>query len=165
LELDTPITIRRATAGDLAAMMHLERQCPTSAHWTEEQYHQLFAGRPQPVARLVLLAEANNPNDRRDAMPGALGFLVARHVAFDWELENIVVSPSARRKGLGKRLLDDLLHRARDTNSDSVFLEVRESNAAARSLYEKAGFQLAGRRRSYYNDPPEDAFLYRLRLR
>jgi ribosomal-protein-alanine acetyltransferase len=88
-------------------------------------------------------------------------FLVARHVAPDWELENIVVAPSARRKGLGTRLLRALFARARDTNSDSVFLEVRESNSPARALYERAGFPETGRRKSYYANPSEDAVLYR----
>jgi [ribosomal protein S18]-alanine N-acetyltransferase len=89
------------------------------------------------------------------------GFLVARHVASEWELENIVVAPLARRKGLGQQLLDALLVAARETNSSSVFLEVRESNAAARCLYEKAAFEQTGRRKSYYTDPVEDAVLYR----
>jgi ribosomal-protein-alanine N-acetyltransferase len=60
--------------------------------------------------------------------------------------------------------MDALLSAARETNSDSVFLEVRESNVAARSLYEKAGFEQEGRRKSYYTNPMEDAVLYRLIL-
>jgi ribosomal-protein-alanine N-acetyltransferase len=43
-------------------------------------------------------------------------------------------------------------------------LEVRESNASARGLYEKQGFREAGRRRGYYTDPVEDAILYSLRF-
>jgi ribosomal-protein-alanine N-acetyltransferase len=92
------------------------------------------------------------------------GFVVARHVAPEWELENIVVAPAVRRRGLGQRLLDALLAAARETNSSSVFLEVRESNAAARCFYEKAGFVQTGRRKSYYTDPAEDAVLYRYDL-
>ena len=89
---------------------------------------------------------------------------MAQHLAPEWELENIVVAPAARRKGLGKRLLEALLAAARETNSRSVFLEVRASNAAARSLYEKAGFEPTGRRKSYYTNSAEDAVLYRLTL-
>ena len=91
-----------------------------------------------------------------------LGFLVALHVAPEWELENIVVDPSARRRGVGKQLMDALLSAAHQTNCEAVFLEVRESNAAARTLYEKAGFEQTGRRKSYYNNPEEDAIMYRL---
>jgi ribosomal-protein-alanine N-acetyltransferase len=93
-----------------------------------------------------------------------LGFLVARHLAPEWELENLVVAPTIRRKGLGKRLLDGLLAHADGTNSDAVFLEVRESNASARALYESAGFAQTGRRKSYYAEPQEDAILYRRSL-
>src|SRR5260370_27576096 len=109
-------------------MMHLDRQSPAAAHWTKEQYRQALehAGRD----RLLLVAESSL---------GILGFLVASHLAPEWELENIVVAPSARRKGLGKRLLNALLAAAHETNSSAVFLEVRDSNAAARTLYEKAG--------------------------
>ena len=89
-----------------------------------------------------------------------LGFLVARRVVSEWELENIVVAPEVRRKGCGQRLLDALLVHAANTNSDSIFLEVRESNAAARALYHRAGFRQTGQRKSYYTNPAEDAILY-----
>jgi [ribosomal protein S18]-alanine N-acetyltransferase len=82
----------------------------------------------------------------------------------DWELENIAIAPQERRKGLGKYLLEALLAAARRSNSVGVFLEVRESNTAARSFYQKAGFEQTGRRRSYYANPVEDAVLYRLTL-
>jgi ribosomal-protein-alanine N-acetyltransferase len=72
-----------------------------------------------------------------------------------------VVAPAACRQGIGKQLLDALLVQVAETDSDSVFLEVRESNTGARLLYEKAGFQQAGRRKSYYTDPVEDAIVYR----
>jgi hypothetical protein len=61
-------------------------------------------------------------------------------------------------------ILDALLASARKTNSEAVFLEVRESNEAARLFYEKSGFIQSGRRKSYYSNPLEDAVLYRLAL-
>lgn len=89
---------------------------------------------------------------------------MALRIAAEWELENIVIVPAERRRGLANQLLEVLVAAARSTNSESLFLEVRESNLAARSLYEKAGFQLTGSRKSYYSNPPEDAVLYHLRL-
>jgi [ribosomal protein S18]-alanine N-acetyltransferase len=163
--------IRLATPADIPAMTDLERVCATAAHWTPEQYLDAFDCRG--VKRLVLVAETPlssaslaviRDETIRPDMGCVQGFVVARHVAPEWELENIVVAPAARCRGLGQRLLDALLAAARETNSSSVFLEVRESNAAARGFYEKVGFVQTGRRKSYYTDPAEDAVLYRYGL-
>jgi ribosomal-protein-alanine N-acetyltransferase len=161
------VHIRPATLADIPSILDLERQSATAGHWTEEQYRRAF--RQEGGERLVLLAEDSPPTasaqeTRSLADTRIFGFLVAQHLAPEWELENIVVAPAARRQGLGKRLLDALLAAARETNSTTVFLEVRESNAAARSLYEKAGFEQTGRRKAYYTNPVEDALLYRLTL-
>ena len=161
--------IRLATAADIPSVMNLERSS-TASHWSEQQYQQLFPPGVDGPERLVLIAEASpsdisTPDQRKTADARILGFLVAHHICPEWELENIVVAPSARRNGLGNRLLNALLTRAKETNSDSIFLEVRESNAAARALYERAGFEQTGRRKAYYTAPDEDAILYRLPLR
>jgi ribosomal-protein-alanine N-acetyltransferase len=158
-------TIRPATAKDARFMGALEHETPSAAHWTKQQYAELFAPAEGSPERLALVASATH-TDASEPRSGDvfLGFLVARHVAPEWELENIVVAPGALRKGMGRRLVESLLARARETNSEAVFLEVRESNAAARSLYEKVGFELTGRRKAYYKNPPEDAVLYRLLL-
>jgi len=178
--------IRLATPADVPSILDLERSSPTAARWTEQQYRQLFAS--AGAERLVLVAEspfaANHEATKYEATkheaakyedpnhaaagplsgPGILGFLIARHLAPEWELENIVVASPARRQRVGNRLLHALLAAAHETDSRAVFLEVRESNAAARALYEKAGFEPAGRRKSYYTNPPEDAILYRRNL-
>jgi ribosomal-protein-alanine N-acetyltransferase len=124
---------------------------------------------PENTERLVLLLETSSPSSGTTASgtnPSSriLGFLVANHLTPDWELENIVIAPQELRKGLGKQLLEALLAEARQTNTVSLFLEVRESNTAARALYQKAGFEQTGRRKSYYANPMEDAVLYRLTL-
>lgn len=152
--------IRPANANDIPAVMTLDRGCTTAVHWTEHRYQQIFQ---LGIQGLVLVAQRSSSNATTDA-GRVLGFLVARHIAFEWELENIVVDPGVRRNGLGTRLLQGLLAEARQTNSDRIFLEVRESNAAARTMYEKAGFRQTGRRKLYYADPLEDAILYRCEL-
>jgi len=162
------VNIRAAASADIPRMLHLERRCSSAAHWAEQQYQQLFQAEDGRPRRLVLVAGAWLPPQSSE--PGAepdsrvLGFLIARHIVPEWELENVVVAPTARRKGLGRQLVNLLLDRARETNSDSVFLEVRESNVAARTLYENVGFELSGRRKAYYTDPMEDALLYRWQL-
>ena len=139
---------RPATAADVPAMMALERHAVTAAHWSEADYQRLFA----PVAERVALV-------LEEAQVEA--FIVARGVGTEWEIENVAVAGTARRRGLGARLLAELLERAHKAGARNVFLEVRESNRAARALYEKWAFVESGRRKCYYRAPDEDAILYR----
>jgi ribosomal-protein-alanine N-acetyltransferase len=158
-------------------MLDLERQCPEAAHWSRRQYEDLFGALGDGPRRLFLVVEesAEAAEHRTESPTGAgssssrlvfrtLGFLIAREINPEWELENIVVAPATRRKGLATRLLTALLDRARETNSERVFLEVRESNQAAGAFYARLGFEQSGRRKLYYANPPEDAVLYRLTL-
>lgn len=153
--------IRKATAADIRSMMDMAAESATAAHWTERQYKDLISPAAQ-VDRLAVVAEGSPVSD--PAMPAErlLGFLIARFQAPECELENIVVSRAAQRKGIGSQLLHALLRVAYETNCESVFLEVRDSNQAGRAFYEKLGFKMEGRRKSYYFDPDEDAILYRL---
>ena len=151
---DSTVTIRSATLADIPAILALQRQSPTSAQWTEAQYRDFVS--PDGRQRLMLAAEATTS--------GPLGLLVAHHIGTEWELENIVVAASSRCGGIGRRLVTALIERAKQSNSETVFLEVRDSNVAARALYEKCGFRQTGRRKSYYSNPLEDAILYRLNL-
>jgi [ribosomal protein S18]-alanine N-acetyltransferase len=157
------VRIRKAVPDDIPFIMRIERECTTAAHWTEQQYRELFSAAADcGIRRLALVAEGASSSSEakspRDATPS--GFLIARHLAPEWELENIIVAPSARRMGIGERLLNSLLNAARETHSTSMFLEVRESNLGARALYEKLGFRETGLRKSYYTNPLEDAILY-----
>jgi ribosomal-protein-alanine N-acetyltransferase len=158
------LKIRHATAEDIASIIALERSAASAAHWTESQYQRLFSPDTSTIRSWVLVAE--QPEDERSgAAAPLLGFVIAREISPEWELENIVVAASVRRHRVGKQLLKALLDAARQSNSQAVFLEVRESNAAARALYESAGFVPSGRRNSYYTQPFEDAILYRFDLR
>ena len=143
------IAIRRATVGDVPAMLAVSREAPTSASWGESSYRDMF--NPGPPERIALVSGHGRV---------LAGFVVARVNAEDCELENVVVSRAARRRGIGSKLVAALLQEARNRGAERVFLEVRESNSAARALYEKCGFEIHGRRKSYYRDPSEDAVLY-----
>jgi ribosomal-protein-alanine acetyltransferase len=161
------VNLREATADDIHSMVDLSAGSRTAAQWTEQQYLDLFSPAAS-VPRLAMVAEAAPDPPGHPVTPdqaeGLLGFMVARFLAPECELENIVVSPAARRKGIGKQLLNALLRAASQTNCEFVFLEVRESNHAARAFYESVGFQSTGRRKSYYSNPSEDAVLYRLEV-
>ncbi len=160
--------IRRANVADVPGMMGVQRQSPAAAHWSRQQYEGFFAatsmGEPSERFAWVVEDDTRNPEKASSEVPEIVAFLVAHRVDQDWELENIVVALTARRCGVGTRLLGELITRARAERGRTIFLEVRESNHSARALYRKAGFKETGLRKSYYANPPEDAILCRLSL-
>ncbi len=75
------------------------------------------------------------------------------------DLANIAVLPECRGQGLGKHLLEITLEKVHKMGACEIFLEVRESNAAARGLYLSSGFVEIGKRKKYYSNPREDAVI------
>jgi [ribosomal protein S18]-alanine N-acetyltransferase len=150
------VLVRPATTADILQMHRLEQQAPSAAHWSSVQYESLFVA--DSPARIVLVA-ADNPTSLE-----VLGFLVARCLPDECDIENLVVAPGSRRKGIGSSLVRALLTRACGRGARALILEVRESNTAARRVYENIGFKPEGRRRAYYQHPTEDALLYRFPL-
>jgi ribosomal-protein-alanine N-acetyltransferase len=144
-----PATIRPAALNDVPAILAIERQAPDAAHWTVEQYKKLVG------SGVVLVAEE----------AGKLcGFVCAKAVAGEWEMENVVVAAEFLRRGIANQLVRELIQRAASEAASAILLEVRESNLPARRLYKKHGFREVGRRRVYYRNPMEDAILYALRF-
>ena len=90
-----------------------------------------------------------------------IGYLIALLVADQGDIVNIAVAPAARGRGLGAQLLDDVLRAASAAGIESLHLDVRESNVAARALYASRGFTGDRRRRRYYTHPVEDALVLR----
>jgi ribosomal-protein-alanine N-acetyltransferase len=78
-----------------------------------------------------------------------IGFSLFRTVGDEAELLLIGVLPDHQRQGVGGRLLDDFLERARNDGVARVHLEVRDGNPAL-GMYREAGFSAVGRRRNYY---------------
>ena len=144
-----PVAIRSAALNDVPAILAIEQKSPVAAHWTSEPYNKLVG------SGVVLVAEE----------AGQLcGFVCAKAVAGEWEIENVVVAAGVLRRGIADELVGELIRRAGSEAASAILLEVRESNLPARGLYEKHGFREVGRRRVYYRDPMEDAILYALRL-
>jgi ribosomal-protein-alanine N-acetyltransferase len=144
-----PVVIRSAALNDVPAILAVEQQARGAAHWTPEQYKELVG------SGVVLVAEeAGRP----------CGFICAKAVAGEWEIENVVVAAEFLRRGIANELLRELMQRAEIEAASAILLEVRESNLPARRLYEEHGFREVGRRRVYYSAPMEDAILYALRF-
>jgi ribosomal protein S18 acetylase RimI-like enzyme len=150
-------------------MMKLDQQSSGSVHWSRQQYDGIFAkSDPQLCERFALVAEDTFETQHAMAAGGPqhpiLAFLAAQRVDKEWGLENIVVAENSRRRGLAVRLLGELVDHVRMKQGRSIFLEVRESNQAARALYCRVGFVETRTRKSYYSNPPENAILYQLSL-
>jgi [ribosomal protein S18]-alanine N-acetyltransferase len=143
-----PLAIRSATLTDLPEILTLEQQAASAAHWPAEEYEKLVK------TGVVLAAE------RADKL---CGFVCAKAVAGEWEIENLVVATEVLRQGIADRLMRALIEQAAKGAASSILLEVRESNRPARRLYEKHAFREVGRRRNYYDNPLEDAILYERR--
>ena len=88
------------------------------------------------------------------------GFILARSIAGEAEVLTLAVDPAARRRGLGRALLNASFALAIQAGAGRMFLEVEAGNLGAIALYERAGFAYAGRRRSYYASGA-DALVYR----
>ncbi len=78
------------------------------------------------------------------------------------EIGNIACLPSFRGQGLGGRVLDGLIARAKESGCERMLLEVRPSNEVAIGLYRSRGFEDLGRRKNFYRDPTEDALMMAL---
>jgi len=144
-----PIAIRCALLEDVPAILGIGRRAPMAPRWTYEQFARLVGH------DVVLLAED---------VAEVRGFICANALSNEWEIENLVVDADFLRRGVADALLRELIQRAKNEAAAAILLDVRESNLPARRLYEKHAFRELGRRRMYYQDPPEDAILYTLPL-
>jgi tRNA threonylcarbamoyladenosine biosynthesis protein TsaB len=163
------VRVRQAEAADRERLVEIASHSATAAQWNQAEYHKLFAAESitaESFAAEDFTSESKETLQNRATLVieqdgSVVGFIVGRQVGDEWEIENIAVTGSARRFGLGSRLLGEFLRQVRDRGGQAVFLEVRESNRAARALYEKWAFVETGRRKMYYQDPPEDALVLR----
>lgn len=88
------------------------------------------------------------------------GYACSYYVLDEVNIMTFAVKSLYRRRGIGEKLLLELISKAKELNMKKIYLEVRYSNTSARLLYEKIGFEKCGLRKDYYIDPKEDAVLY-----
>jgi [ribosomal protein S18]-alanine N-acetyltransferase len=141
-------SVRCAQKDDLPRVIEIASHCRNAAHWTAEQYNKFLTSENPEQSLFFVITSEDQVN----------GFLIGCLAADEWEIENIAIDPPVQCTGLGSHLLGEFLAFSR-RRGRAVFLEVRESNTPARKLYQKLGFTEAGRRKSYYQEPPEDAIL------
>ncbi|MCP5324988.1 MAG: ribosomal protein S18-alanine N-acetyltransferase [Oceanospirillaceae bacterium] len=126
------------------------------------------ANYPFPWSK-ILFTDALHSSKRCISMLQAgelVGYGILSFVVGEAELLNISIAPSAQGQGLGRQLLQHLVLLSESSGNTTLFLEVRESNAPARHLYESEGFNEIGLRKGYYPVPGgrENAILMALPL-
>ncbi|WP_221586039.1 ribosomal protein S18-alanine N-acetyltransferase [Microbacterium sp. G2-8] len=147
------MTIRRAVARDLDAIMRIERASFPSDAWSDEM---MRAELESAHGRYVVLEQTGR----------VVGYAGLRHLAGgrDADVQTIALSEEARGRGQGRALLRELLDEAAGRRAREVFLEVREDNPVAIALYASEGFAELGRRPRYYQPDDVDAIVMRLDL-
>ena len=155
-------------------MAGAEGQRAGQAEYGFERFHQLVHIAAGEIEAAVAVGEYRVARkdrlrvlaDQRHAAQGVAGRVQAlERYARRRERKAIVLGIQLvrryRRKGLGKELILSLIEALRQRESRCLTLEVRDSNAPARALYEGLGFQEIGRRKNYYRNPKEDALIYK----
>ena len=132
----------RSTVPDVAA---IEREC-FSQPWSEDMLAEELYN--DNASFIVAVADDGT----------VLGYAGLTVVLDEGYIDNVAVRPNCRKQGIADRLLD-VFCRFGQEHLAFLTLEVRPSNTAAVALYEKHGFQEAGRRKNYYEAPQEDALL------
>ena len=138
--------VERLTPDKFSEVAELEGLC-FSLPWRENSLALLLEGKN--VGFVVL--------DRENGCVAAYGGMLS--VLDEGQITNIATRPEYRRKGLGERVVCSLIEYAEAEGLKIISLEVRESNSAAISLYEKLGFSRVGVRKNFYTLPRENAIV------
>jgi len=139
------ITITKATADDLDEICRIENES-FAVPWSRTSFESTLLS---PTAELY----------KADSDGNLVGIGCLLHVAQDGEIADIATDRSYRKQGIGRQLLEYMINEAAVFGCTTVYLEVRDSNTVARSLYRSEGFDEIGIRRGYYREPTEDAIL------
>jgi ribosomal-protein-alanine N-acetyltransferase len=142
------VLIRPAEEADIAVVAEIERTSFTDP-WSASSFRSLLSS---PSVHFAVAAEPEK----------TIGYVVMWLAGDEAEIANLGVDAGARRRGVGAALLTHAIATARASSVSVLFLEVRESNVAARELYASRGFAVVGRRKRYYRRPEEDALVLRL---
>lgn len=150
------LVIRAMTSGDIDAVLKLAAIIPETPQWDRTAYERMFVSDHEQAASRAAWVALNGLD--------LLGFAVAHLVSGICEIESIAVAESARRKGIGRSLLNAVIQWSRASGAQKLELEVRVGNESAIASYEGVGLRREGLRRRYYQDPEEDAVLMGKRL-
>ena len=163
------------TEEDLGTIARLEGELFGAEAWSRDLLNlELEASQGPQADRRYVVVESEDADDAANPSAGAglnrarlLGYAGLYHAGglTSADLLTIATIPAARGRGIASLMLTELVSTAQQAGCPDVLLEVRQSNEAAQRLYTGHGFAPIGRRRRYYQAPPEDAVVMRLTLR
>lgn len=137
--------IDKLTKKDIGQVSRLEAEC-FSMPWSAKSFEEIL----DRSNALYLVAREK---DR------VIGYCGAYVILDEADINQVAVAPDCRGKGVGGRMLAELLKRLKQAGAEAVTLEVRKSNAPAIALYESLGFTVEGTRKNFYEKPAEDALI------
>lgn len=140
--------IREMKMEDIPTIMILEKELFSTA-WEEEMFIEEIEN------QYAYVLEIKNE---------IFGYICGWKILDEFNITNIAIAAAFQGKGVGKALVQFLMSKLLDENCFKYFLEVRESNHAAKKLFEKMGFNVVGVRKKYYHSPQEDALVLGLNV-
>ena len=143
------MTVRRATIEDAKEIFAIEMEC-FSVPWSLDSIETELLNEDK---KLYYVIEDTN---------GVVGYAGAWLVYDEGQITNIAIRPSARRQGFGAKLTSALIEECFKRGMHEIFLEVRISNLSALSLYRQLGFTVKKKKKNYYSEPKEDAYIMSL---
>lgn len=138
------VTVSQIEHRHIKEIAKLEKEC-FSTPWSEQTIEDAFK-----TGTRFFVAEKNN---------SVLGYVGISAILDEGYITNVAVFPEARQQGVASALLNSLFEFAKENSLSFISLEVRESNNAAISLYQKFGFKTEGKRKNFYSSPQEDALI------
>ena len=140
--------IREMKREDISNIMRMEKKLFATS-WEEEMFIE------EIEKQYAYVLEIKNK---------IIGYVCGWKLLDEFNITNIAVASDFQRKGFGEALVQFLMSKLLDEKCFKFFLEVRESNQAAKKLYEKLGFVVIGSRKNYYHSPEEDAMVFGVNL-
>lgn len=139
--------IRRMEKSDVNEVVELEALSYGKHHWSKESFYNELENN---LAHYYCVVDENKK---------ILGYAGCWHIFEEAHITTLSVHPEARRQGVAQSLLFAIIDDCYKAKIKYITLEVRESNVAAISLYEKNGFKSIGTRKGYYQDNNENALI------
>jgi len=162
----TDMIIRQATCEDAEAIFEIENLCFPDP-WSLESIEYELEKNPAAVYVVAEIDAADAVEEGSvkagdsDVPVAGIDKLIVGYAGLWWienegHITNVAIRPGYRNRRIGSQILETLLEYTQEEGIDDFTLEVRESNDAARALYEKYGFTVEGKRKNYYRSVSGD---------